>query len=240
METGQITGFEALVRWRHPQLGLLKPARFIGLAEENGALREIGLWVLEQACRQWRHWQELFPASGPMVVSVNLSARQLEQTDLVDRIGAIIASTGMDPQSLKFEITESVMINDASGTLSRLTKLRALGVQLAIDDFGTGFSSLNYLRQLPVQSVKIDQSFVRNMEDDDSNLLIVQAIVTTAHDLGLDVTAEGVETKKQLEFISQLGVDRGQGFYLAEPLPKDSIDTMLRAYIRHVPRANVA
>ncbi|HXH23153.1 MAG TPA: bifunctional diguanylate cyclase/phosphodiesterase [Dehalococcoidia bacterium] len=234
--TGQITGFEALVRWRHPVRGLLKPDSFIGLAEENGALREIGLWVLEQACKQWRRWREIFDKEAPVVVSVNLSLRQLEEPDLVERVRDILAEHGMEPSSLKLEITESALLAEMPAVVSQLARLRAMGIRLAIDDFGTGYSSLTYLKNLPVHSVKIDQSFVRNMEDDDASLLIVQAIVTLAHDLGLDVTAEGVETRKQLDHLERLGCDRGQGFYLSEPLPAETIEALLKAYGRREAR----
>jgi EAL domain-containing protein (putative c-di-GMP-specific phosphodiesterase class I) len=230
--SGQITGFEALVRWRHPVRGLLKPESFIGLAEENGALREIGLWVIEQACKQWQRWQHIFESEAPVIVSVNLSLRQLEEPDLVERVRDILAENGMEASNLKLEITESALLTEMPSVVSQLGRLRAMGVRLAIDDFGTGYSSLTYLKNLPVHSVKIDQSFVRNMEEDDASLLIVQAIVTLAHDLGLDVTAEGVETRKQLDHLEKLGCDRGQGFYLSEPLPAETIDALLQAYSR--------
>ena len=230
--SGQITGFEALVRWRHPVRGLLQPESFIGLAEENGALREIGLWVIEEACRQWRHWQEMFQEETPVVVSVNLSLRQLEQVDLVERVTEILNATGMDASNLKLEITESVLLTEMPSVVSQLEKLREMGIRLAIDDFGTGYSSLTYLKHLPVHSVKIDQSFVRHLDDDDASLLIVQAIVTLAHDLGLDVTAEGVETRQQLDHLERLGCDRGQGFFLSEPLPAETVEVLLHAYER--------
>jgi diguanylate cyclase (GGDEF)-like protein len=240
--SGQITGFEALVRWRHPVRGLLKPESFIGLAEENGALREIGLWVIEQACKQWQRWKSIFESEGPVIVSVNLSLRQLEEPDLVERVREVLAENGMDPSNLKLEITESALLAEMPAVVSQLSRLRAMGIRLAIDDFGTGYSSLTYLKNLPVHSVKIDQSFVRNMEEDDTSLLIVQAIVTLAHDLGLDVTAEGVETRKQLDHLEQLGCDRGQGFYLSEPLPAETIEALLQAYRRRngAPRESAA
>ncbi len=232
IESGKIIGFEALVRWNHPKRGLLKPESFIGLAEENGALRDIGLWVIEQSCRQWRRWQEEFAGNGPLSLSVNLSLRQLEAPDLVDRIQEIIWTTGMDASQLRLEITESVLLSNRTDMIAQLHRLRKMGIRLAIDDFGTGYSSLNYLKQLPVHGVKIDQSFVRNLGDDDATMLIVQAIVTLAHDLGLDVTAEGVETKDQLDRLFRLGCDRGQGYYLSEPQPTDAIERLLRAYTR--------
>jgi EAL domain-containing protein (putative c-di-GMP-specific phosphodiesterase class I) len=210
----------------------LKPESFIGLAEENGALREIGLWVIEQACKQWQRWQHIFESEAPVIVSVNLSLRQLEEPDLVERVRDILAENGMEASNLKLEITESALLTEMPSVVSQLGRLRAMGVRLAIDDFGTGYSSLTYLKNLPVHSVKIDQSFVRNMEEDDASLLIVQAIVTLAHDLGLDVTAEGVETRKQLDHLEKLGCDRGQGFYLSEPLPAETIDALLQAYSR--------
>jgi diguanylate cyclase (GGDEF)-like protein len=232
--TGKITGFEALVRWRHPEHGLLKPARFISIAEENGALQEIGMWVLEQACRQWRRWQEMTPALGPMTISVNLSPRQLQQPDLVERIERVLEETGMEPSQLQLEIGEGVAINDGGALAVKFARLRASGVRFVVDDFGMNSSALRALKALPVQSVKIDQSFISNMEEDDANLLIVQAIVTLAHDLGLDVTAEGVETRKQLDYLHDLGCDRGQGYYLAEPLPEETILMLLETYRNQV------
>ncbi len=237
--TGNITGFEALVRWRHPERGLLQPDSFIGLAEENGSLREIGLWVLEEACRQWQRWRTHFHGAGP-VVSVNLSLRQLEAPDLVEKVAEILKKTGMDAANLKLEITESTVLTEMPWVVLQLEKLRQMGVRLAIDDFGTGYSSLKYLKHLPVHSVKIDQSFVQNLEDDDASLLIVQAIVTLAHDLGLDVTAEGVETKRQLDQLEKMGCDRGQGFYLSEPLTAEIMEPLLEAYSRRQRRADSA
>ena len=236
IETGRITGFEALLRWRHPELGLLKPARFIDLAEENGSLREIGLWVLERACLQWKHWRELLDDGSPIVMTVNLSARQLEQADLTDRVRDILHRTEIDPACLRLDIAQGVFTSDGPQLARTLSRLKELGLQLAIDDFGAGQSNLENLRLLPVHSVKIDKSFVQNLAEDDANLLIVQAIVTLAHDLGLDVTAEGVETREQLDFLKDLGCDRGQGYYLAEPLPMETMNSMLRAYLRRLER----
>jgi diguanylate cyclase (GGDEF)-like protein len=240
MQTGRITGFEALVRWRHPEYGLLKPDRFLNLAEENGALNPIGLWVLAQSCNQWRRWRDLFPDEPPIYVSVNLSLRQLHHPELVEDIARTVLSTEMDPSYLKLEITESVLLTDAPAALGTLSQLEEMGIKLAIDDFGTGYSALSYLKLLPVQSVKIDQSFVQNLETDDTNPLIVQAIITLAHDLGLDVTAEGVETRGQFEFVRDLGCDRGQGYFLAEPLPQEVALATLESHLGRRGAARVA
>ncbi len=197
LSDARCVGAEALVRWQHPERGLLAPAEFIPLAEESGLIVQIGWWVLQEAARDAARWQ--LEQSEPFQVAVNLSARQLAEPDLADRVAEVIAETGVRPSSLCFEITESVLLDDAESVLDAIRRVRALGVQFAIDDFGTGYSSLGYLKQFPVDSVKVDRSFVSGLGADPGDAAIVSAVIGLAHALGLRVTAEGVETKEQLE-----------------------------------------
>ena len=227
VESGQLLGFEALLRWDHPTRGMLLPSAFVNLAEESGSLVAIGLWVIEEACRQLQRWEELSARQFPLEMSVNLSVRQLEEPDFAKRVATILATTGTDPAALRLEITESILVGDDGEALAVLAELKSLGVRLAIDDFGTGYSSFSYLKTLPVDSVKIDQSFISGLELDDSNLLIVQGIITMAHDLGLVVTAEGIETAEQLAVLQRVQCDRAQGFLLARPQPSELLDTMM-------------
>jgi EAL domain-containing protein (putative c-di-GMP-specific phosphodiesterase class I) len=223
VESGRVAEVEALVRWQHPERGLLSPDRFIGLAEETGLIVPIGQWVLAEACHRARAWQREFPGQPPLVMSVNLSARQLQQPNLVEEIAAALRESGLDPASLKLEITESVVMQDAPSTLAKLHALKDLGIQLAIDDFGTGYSSLGYLKRFPVDTLKIDRSFVKAIGDDAEDMVIVRAVVEVARSLRLSVTAEGIETAEQLARLRALGCERGQGYYFARPLAADPL-----------------
>ena len=227
LATDRIAGLEALVRWQHPVRGLIAPLSFIPLAEETGLILPIGDWVLETACRQARAWQIAFPSETPLTISVNLSARQFAQPDLVAKVAAILAATGLRAESLELEITESVVMDESEAGIQALRALRALGCRLALDDFGTGYSSLSYLKSLPLDTIKIDRSFVAGLAGDDANLPIVQAVITLAHGLGIDVTAEGIETAEQLGWLRELVCDRGQGFYYARPLPAEELVKLL-------------
>ncbi len=227
LATDRIAGLEALVRWQHPVRGLVPPMSFIPLAEETGLILPIGRWVLETACRQARELQLAFPSDTPLTISVNLSPRQFLQPDLVDGVAAILAETGVPPSSLELEITESVVMEDAEAGIRVLRALRGLGCRLALDDFGTGYSSLSYLKSLPLDTLKIDRSFVAGLADDGANLPIVQAVIALAHGLGIDVTAEGIETAEQLGWLRDLVCDRGQGFYYARPLPASELIPLL-------------
>ncbi len=218
LETGRVTEFEALVRWQHKDRGLLAPEAFIGLTEETGLIISIGQWVLTEACRQARRWQEQRPSDPPLTIGINLSARQLQDPDLIGLVSRVLADSGLDPRSLKFEITESVVMQDAPSTLATLHTLRELGIRLAIDDFGTGYSSLGYLKRFPIDTLKIDRSFVEGIVTDPEDAAIVQAVISVAKSLGLSVTAEGIETEAQLRRLKELGCDRGQGFYFGQPL----------------------
>jgi len=226
--TGQIIGMEALIRWRHPELGLLPPARFIGLAEELGLIVPIGAWVLLAACRQNKQWQDAGHAR--LRVAVNLSARQFHQRDLAASIAAVLDTTGLAPGDLEIELTESLVMADVEHTVGVLDSLKALGVHISIDDFGTGYSSLAYLKRFPIDSLKIDQFFVRDITSDADDALIVTSIISLAHSLRLQVTAEGVETPAQLAFLRQRGCDRMQGFHFSPAVPADAFEQLL---LRH-------
>jgi diguanylate cyclase (GGDEF)-like protein len=223
LESGQLTEVEALVRWEHPKLGLVPPGRFIPVAEETGLIVPLGAWVLQEACRQGQAWQGQRPGDPPLVVSVNLSARQLQQADLVDMTARILEETGFDPARLKLEITESVMMLDAESTIGKLHQLKALGVHLAVDDFGTGYSSMAYLSSLPIDTLKIDRSFVSRLGQQTEAEAIVRAIISLAKTLNLQVTSEGIETPEQLAHLQALGCERGQGYYFARPLTGDAV-----------------
>jgi diguanylate cyclase (GGDEF)-like protein/PAS domain S-box-containing protein len=220
--SGQVVAVEALVRWNHPERGLLTAAEFIDVAEETGIIAELGLWVLREACAQQVSWQHQFP-DHELQMRVNLSAVQLGQPDLLSDVVEILTDTGVAPGQLCLEITETVVMADAQASLARLEKLRGLGLELAIDDFGTGYSSLSYLKRLPVNVLKIDRSFVDGLGTDPDDAAIVDAILVLAAALGLRVTAEGVENKVQLDELVRLGCRRVQGFYFAEPQPPDQI-----------------
>lgn len=228
LHSRQVIGIEALIRWQHPRLGLIAPAQFIHTAEETGLIVPMGRWVLEEACRQVYQWQCERQDGITLELSVNLSARQLQQPNLVAEIAEVLKKTGLNPMNLKLEITESVAMSDAEGMLARLHELRALGVKLAIDDFGTGYSSLSYLKRFPVDTLKIDRSFVAGLGQNAEDTAIVQAVVTMAHTVGLTVTAEGVETNEITDHLQGLGCDLAQGYYFAKPLPSDKLAALLQ------------
>jgi len=235
LRTDRVVGTEALVRWQHPTRGLVPPLAFVPLAEETGLILRIGHWVLQTACAQARAWQREQADGAPIVMSVNLSARQFSQAGLVDEVAALLAATGLPPQALELEITESVVMDETEAGIARLHALRDLGVRLVLDDFGTGYSSLSYLRRLPLDAIKIDRSFVMGLgtaEADarSSDLPIVQAVIALAHALGIEVVAEGIETPEQLRLLRSLGCDRGQGFLFARPLvPAEAARTLGRS-----------
>jgi EAL domain-containing protein (putative c-di-GMP-specific phosphodiesterase class I) len=227
LSTQKIVGLEALVRWEHPVHGTISPGVFIPLAEETGLILTIGQWVLREACRQARVWQGQSEDGSGLQMSVNLSSRQLQQPNLVQEIADILKETDLDPRLLKLEITESVVMSDAESTIRALRELKSLGVQLAIDDFGTGYSSLSYLRRFPVDTLKIDRSFISNLGINIEDTEIVRAIINLAKTLGLEVTAEGVETLEQVNQLNDLSCDWGQGFYFARPMPGDAISALI-------------
>lgn len=218
LTTGRTTGVEALIRWNHPTRGLIAPGAFIPLAEETGVILPIGWWVMTEACRQARRWQD-GNAHGPRLsISVNLSPRMFQQPDLVVEVARILAETGLPPASLMLEVTEGVMIEDGDAAIATLRRLRALGVHLAIDDFGTGYSSLTYLHRLPIDVLKIDRSFVARMGKDAESLEIVRLIIGLAQTMKLSVIGEGVETETQRVALRDLGANQGQGYLFAPPM----------------------
>jgi diguanylate cyclase (GGDEF)-like protein/PAS domain S-box-containing protein len=227
VETGVITGAEALLRWRHPQRGIVPPGEFIPLAEETGLILEIGEWVLRQACRQIRRWREQDLAVN--LVAVNLSARQFQQEDLVQRIAGILRESGVSPDLIQLEITESAMLKNVDSAMVMLWQMREMGIQIALDDFGTGYSSLTYLKRFPIDAVKIDQSFVRDLDHEASDATIVSTVIGMAENLHLNVIAEGVETENQLEFLRQRGCKEYQGYLFARPMPAEEFAELLRA-----------
>ena len=215
---GAVVGAEALIRWQHPQRGIVSPGEFIPLAEETGLILPIGQWVLREACRQACAWRDENPGAAPCSISVNLSARQFGQPNLIEEIAEVIKETGIEPRRLVLEITESVVMESAESTIRTLQSLKKLGVQLAIDDFGTGYSSLSYLKRFPVDTLKVDRSFVSGLGIDSEDSAIVRAVVTLAKTLGMTVTAEGVETPGHLAQLQKLECDYGQGYLFDKPL----------------------
>jgi diguanylate cyclase (GGDEF)-like protein/PAS domain S-box-containing protein len=227
LSTFALQGFEALVRWRHPERGLVSPMDFVPIAEETGLIIQIGDWVLREACRQMQRWNRQFRSEKPFIISVNLSCKQFAQPDLIQQVSQILAETKLDPRCLKLEITESVVMENIETVTEMLRQLRKLGVRLSIDDFGTGYSSLSYLHRFPIDTLKIDRSFVIRMVENDENIEIVRTIVMLAQTLGMDVVAEGVETKEQLSLLRKLGCENGQGYFFSKPLTVIDADKLL-------------
>jgi diguanylate cyclase (GGDEF)-like protein len=221
LKTGTFTGAEALLRWNHPQFGLVGPDDFIPLADETGLIIEIGEWVLHQACMQAKSWHDL--GLYPMTISVNVSAVQLGQTQLLNQVADVLSKTGLDPACLELEITESVLMQDAEASIKMLGALKDMGIKISVDDFGTGYSSLSYLKHLPIDVLKIDKSFTRDIGKDADNSLIVTAIVALAKSLNLSVLAEGVESIEQLGFLRKEKCDRVQGYYYSRPVGPDAL-----------------
>jgi EAL domain-containing protein (putative c-di-GMP-specific phosphodiesterase class I) len=231
LENGKLAGFEALIRWEHPERGFVNPGDFISLAEDTGLIAPIGMWVLKRACQQLAKWQWQSHAHRHLFMSVNLSSKQLAQSALVTEIRDILQETHVEPRTLKLEITESAVMENAETAVQLLRRLKALGVQLSIDDFGTGYSSLGYLHRFPVDTLKIDRSFVGRIGEASENIEIVRTIISLAENMGMDVVAEGVETLPQFSQLRALNCQYGQGYLFSRPADASSIDT----WIAHTP-----
>jgi EAL domain-containing protein (putative c-di-GMP-specific phosphodiesterase class I) len=222
---GKFIGMEALVRWKHADMGMVSPGRFIPVAEESELIVAIGSWVLEEACRQTKALiDEGFPVGH---VAVNLSPRQFRDRKLIQKVGDILARTGLDPKFLELEITESLAMKEVDAVVAKLKELKSLGLQMAIDDFGTGYSSLSYLRRFPIDRLKIDQSFTREVNTSTDGAAIARAVIQLGHALDLRVIAEGVETEGQLQFLRDNGCDEIQGYYFSRPLDPVALRTLL-------------
>jgi diguanylate cyclase (GGDEF)-like protein/PAS domain S-box-containing protein len=226
LKTGQIVGMEALIRWKHPELGMVPPNRFIGVAEDTGLIVPIGAWVMRTACAQNKAWQDA--GLGRLRVAVNLSARQFSAAELLAGIEQVLTDTGLDPSCLELELTESLFMSDVTPAVELLHRMKSLGIQLSIDDFGTGYSSFSYLSRFPIDVLKIDRSFVNDITIDANDAAIVASIIALAHNLRLSVIAEGVETAEQLDYLRHQGCDEMQGYYFSRPLPTHEFEQLLR------------
>ena len=229
LKTGELVGFEALLRWQHPDRGLVAPAEFLSLMEETGLIVTVGKWVLREACRQLREWQVQFPARPPLAISVNLSNKEFSQPDLAALVQRSLNETGLDAQSLRLEITETVIMANTKSAITALSELQALGVRLHMDDFGTGHSSLSALHRFPIDTLKIDRSFVHRIGVGGENGEILRTISALAHDLGLDLIAEGVETSDQLAQLKLLKCEQAQGYFFSKPLDAKSAEELIGA-----------
>jgi len=227
LDSGEIAGFEALSRWQHPTRGLLGPNEFIPVAEETGLIRELGWWNLREACRQISEWRAGSLANRHLTISVNLSAKQFLQPNLVEDIRKLLNELALPPEALKLEITESTVMTDPTGAVEMLQQIKSLGIRLAIDDFGTGYSSLSYLHRFPLDTLKIDRSFVSGMGDDGEGMEIARTILPMANSLRLDVVAEGVETIQQVALLQKLQCKYGQGYYFSRPLSAEGTAALL-------------
>lgn len=221
MTTNELIGMETLVRWKHPELGIIPPGKFIPLAEETGLIIPLGEWILKESCRQAVVWQDKdYPSLN---LSVNVSVRQLEDLNFVDKVKTILHETGLDPRRLEFEITESVLA-DIKSTIFILKEIRKLGISISVDDFGTGYSSLSYIKELPIDILKIDQSFVKDIHMNKESKEITKAIINLANSIGLDVIAEGIELKEHVDELNEYGNILGQGYYYSKPLNVDAFE----------------
>jgi EAL domain-containing protein (putative c-di-GMP-specific phosphodiesterase class I) len=227
LPTGAIAGFEALLRWHHPEYGILGPGGFLPIAGELGLIDRLGEWIFREACRRLHIWHGRFPHVRPLTMSINYSVHQFMNPDLALFIKRVLSDTGTDPGSLKIEITESDMMQNPDAVTEVLTLLRGEQIEICLDDFGTGYSSLSHLQQLPIKFLKIDQSFVKRLGVDDDALAIVKTIIILAHQLGRQVIAEGVETADHCSMLRALGCEYGQGYYFAKPLSDDEAFTLL-------------
>jgi diguanylate cyclase (GGDEF)-like protein/PAS domain S-box-containing protein len=228
LPSGHIEGFEALIRWEHPTRGLVVPLEFIPVAEETGFILELGYWVLRQACRQLKAWQDDYGTLSSIFISVNVSSKQLTDPGLVDLVLTCLEETGLEPHCLKLEITESAIMRNLALATQILAELREIGVNISLDDFGTGYSSLNYLQRFPIETLKIDKSFIERLDGCKQSQEIVRTIISLAHSLGMKVTAEGIEKLTQQSILSEIACENGQGFLYSHPLPQTRIEELLR------------
>ncbi|HEY8166636.1 MAG TPA: EAL domain-containing protein [Gemmatimonadaceae bacterium] len=229
LKTGRITGLEALLRWEHPERGLVQAADFLPVAEETGLIVRVGRWVLGEACAQLRQWQRARRHGDPLTIGVNLSVRQFAQPDLVNHLSRVISESGIPPESLRVEITESAIIDRGGTAASVLEQIRALGARVHLDDFGTGYSPLIYLHRLPIDAIKVDRAFVSTMDSDEKNLQLVRTILTFARIVGLSTVAEGISSAEQLRELRTLECEHGQGYLFSAPIPHDAVADLLAA-----------
>jgi EAL domain-containing protein (putative c-di-GMP-specific phosphodiesterase class I) len=225
--TGQVLGAEALIRWQHPERGMISPFNFIPLAEETGLILPIGQWVLDAACAQINTWQQN-PLTQDLVLAVNVSAKQFHQEDFVEQVKATLQRHEINPARLKLELTESMLVDNISDIITKMNMLSEIGIRFSLDDFGTGYSSLQYLKKLPLNQLKIDQSFVRDIVTDSNDRTIVRTIITMAHSLDINVIAEGVETAEQKQLLLDNGCTYYQGYLFSKPVPIDAFEALLR------------
>jgi EAL domain-containing protein (putative c-di-GMP-specific phosphodiesterase class I) len=228
LKDNRLTGFEALVRWIHPTLGIVPASKFIPVAEDSGLIYPIGLWTLKKACEQMAEWQIQHPESEDLSISVNISAKQLQDSELIDEIHTILSETGMNSENLILEITESSVIQNMNLATQNTHRLKELGVQIHLDDFGTGYSSLNILHHLPIDALKIDRSFVRDLARDPRSMDIVEAVLILCKSLNIEVIAEGIETEFELTILKMTQCDFGQGYYFAKPMDEESAFCMIQ------------
>ena len=223
----RISGFEALIRWHHPERGLVSPTQFIPLAEETGLINAIGYWTLREACRQVKSWQKQFSGKPSLTISVNLSTKQFTQADLIDQIEKVLQLTELESRFLKLEITESVLVENADRVTAMLVKMQQLGVRLSLDDFGTGYSSLSYMHSFPIDTLKIDRSFVTDVDTELGKIEIIRTVVGLAWNLGMDTVAEGVETITQMYQLKSLKCNFAQGYYFSRPLDAVAAEALI-------------
>jgi predicted signal transduction protein with EAL and GGDEF domain len=238
LASSRVVGVEALLRWHHPELGLVPPEPFVPLAEDSGLIHRLGLWVLWTACLQHRVWCEA--GLPPLRMAVNMSSRQFQRRELGLRVQELLAETGMAPSCLDLEITESVLMQEGDCTAGMLESLAATGISLALDDFGTGYSSLSYLRRFPIKRLKIDGSSVREISNSEGDAALARAVIAMAHGLGVDVVAEGIETVDQLTMLRAYGCDEGQGYLLGRPVLGSEVPRVVHARVRGVPPLGLA
>lgn len=238
LESNKLVGFEALARWQHPTRGMISPATFIPIAEETGSIIPLGWWVLKEACQQMKQWQNLFPNLRDATISVNLSSQQFSQPSLIEQVKEILWETGLEARNLKLEITETVLMDNSESAAVRLKQLQDCGIRLCIDDFGTGYSSLSYLQRFPVNTLKIDRSFISQLSTGSKSVCFAQAIIRLANCLGMDVVAEGIETPEQFWQMKTLQCEYGQGFLWSRPLDVKATESLLRSDLISQPEAN--